>query len=469
MSADTVWFRWLAPSSGVVTFTAPSALPMAIDTYTGSALGHLRAVSSADLTSKTSWRITQGVQYSIRITGAFSSTFALKWATSNAPANDLRTAPVSIGGSSGSLVGDTTAATADPTDPKIDTTVVPASTWYRWTAPATGSYDFDTNGSLVSTMLGVYTDADPSQSIIDSSGECSNFYDVATASVRFAATAGSSYLLMVGGTNDGEQTAASIGGPVQLNWRQAPNAAVASGNDAFASPNHIVGTNGSIAGTTDGATVETGEPAHDGIPARSSVWFSWTPTVTADYVLTALPDDSDACGAGLSVYTGTSLGTLRAVNSSNADSLMSASLASTGGAGVDLSSNAYGMQVHLFAGTTYRIAADGQADPGAFTLRWDIPQAAPILRSVTTGNGSIGVIWSPPKPTAGSARTGYLVTVLTDSLDFDTPDDQVLPVTNAFTTIRGLHNGETYRVLVAAINGAGPGQPAVSGFVTPKK
>jgi Fibronectin type III domain len=229
----------------------------------------------------------------------------------------------------------------------------------------------------------------------------------------------------------------------------------------------------SVTGNTDGATAETGEPAIDGAAARSSVWFSWTPTVTSDYILTALPDDSDACAARLGIYTGTSLSALRAVQSSNEDSLMTASLPSAEG-GIDISGNisssGYGLRVHLFAGTTYRIAANGPSVPGAFTLRWDIPQAAPVIRSATSGNGSVGVIWAPPARTAGSARSGYFVAVIpTNPKDFDTSEPQTLPVTSAFTTIRGLHNGSSYRVIIAAINGSGPGDFALSGAITPRK
>jgi hypothetical protein len=471
LADDTVWYRWRAPSNGVVTFSGSSSLPVAIDAFTGPSLGHLRPASSSETALAATFRVAAGTNYAIRATGFAGSTFALKWATAGAPTNDARSAAAAISGGAGSLVTDATGATSQTTDPKIDTVQPPATVWYRWTAPATGVYDFDTHGSRVDTMIGAYTDATPTALLADSSGDCGgNIFDLTTAGIQFAATSGTSYLIMVSGTLADEPNSASLGGPVQLNWRAATAAPVASGNDAFASPAHITGNYGSIAGDTSGATAETGEPSHEGSPARASVWFTWTPTVTSDYVLTALPDDEEACAPGLSLYTGNSLATLRAVHSLDDDFLMSTVAASQASGATDAGPSAYGLRVHLFAGTTYSIASDGGADPGSFALRWDIPQAAPTIRSATSGNGSIGVIWSPPKNTSGSARTGYFVAVIpTNESDFDTPDSQLLPVNYAFTTIKGLRNGSSYRVMVAAINGSGLGDIAISRPVTPKK
>jgi hypothetical protein len=143
-------------------------------------------------------------------------------------------------------------------------------------------------------------------------------------------------------------------------------------------------------------------------------------------------------------------------------------------AGVDLfssglSTSGFGMRVHLVAGTTYRIAADRFGQPGPFTLQWDIPQAAPIIRSATSGNGSVGVIWSPPPRTAGSPRSGYFVTAIPVSDDVSVDYEPLtLPVTSAFTTIHGLHNGTAYRVIIAAVNSSGLGNFAASAPVTPK-
>ena len=394
---STVWFRWRAPASGVVTFTGSSAIPPDVDAYTGPAIGHLRPVSDdndpEDAESVTSFRVVTGTNYAIRVTSFTGSTFSLKWATYHAPINDTRAAAVAISGGAGSLVADTTAATATTTDPQIDGAEQAATVWYQWTAPSTGLFDFDTNGSKVDTLLGAYSNASTAVELADSDGGCSEASDYTTASIQLSATSGSTYLIMVAGTNDDDPSPASIGGPVQLNWRAVANAPVTSGNDAFAAATRISGTHGAIDGDTDGATAQPGEPAIEGVPARSSVWFSWTPAVTGDYVLSANPDDEDACGPSLAMYTGSSVNALRAVASDDSDDPMSR----TRSADI-INVSSYiggGLEVHLFAGTTYHVDADGGSDPGAFSLTWDIPQAAPTIRSVTAGNGSVGVIWSP--------------------------------------------------------------------------
>src|SRR5205823_11838644 len=46
-------------------------------------------------------------------------------------------------------------------------------------------------------------------------------------------------------------------------------------NDDFNSSTPIVGTNVTVTGTNEGATVEAGEPTHLGF-GQNSVWWSWT-------------------------------------------------------------------------------------------------------------------------------------------------------------------------------------------------
>jgi hypothetical protein len=465
--AGTVWFRWAAPQSGAVTLTVLGGLAMESAVYTGSTLGTLREVDAAGI-GNTQFRATPGTAYSIQVASLAGAAFTLKWAMTTAPANDARGSASAISGVTGSVVADSTAATIDPTDPLIEGYPAPATIWYRWTAPADGWYEFDTHGSQVSSGLGIYADTSPAQLIDDSAAECNglSLLDISSAAVKFQATASSSYLLMVGGSNADDPAAVSLGGPLQLNWRSVANAPVAAGNDAFAAASPISGAFGMVSGNTEGATAEPGEPRIDGMPARNSVWFSWTPPATGTYLVSSLPGLTDGCPAAVAVYTGSSPATLKLVPNTD-EGLPAMSFAGAFSSGADFSSFGGEARVHLLAGTTYHVVADRLGQPGPFTLGWDIPQAAPVIRSATPGNGSIGVIWAPPLPTAGSPRSGYVVMALPvdDSLDGSEP--LTLPVTSAFATIHGLRNGTAYRVMVAAINGSGIGNPAISGPVTP--
>ena len=298
----SVWFRWTAPQSGAVRFSTISALPVAVEAYTGSTWGHLVEVGSNNGGSS-AFRVLSGTIYSIRVTGLAGGAFTMKWATSSAPANDAAADAAALVTGTGSVVADSTAATADAGDPLIEGGKAPATVWYRWTAPADGWYEFDTHGSQVSSELGVFTDTTPVQLVDDSAGDCASFvnFGQTSAAVKFLATSGTSYLVMVAGSNADEPSANSLGGPLQLNWRPAVTAPVASSNDAFASPDVITGTHGVVSGSTDGATAEPSEPAKDGMPARNSVWFTWTPPATGNYALSTFSSLADECPAALAM------------------------------------------------------------------------------------------------------------------------------------------------------------------------
>jgi hypothetical protein len=95
-----------------------------------------------------------------------------------------------------------------------------------------------------------------------------------------------------------------------------PSAFAAPANDNFVARQTIPSSlPQAVTGTTENATVETGEPHHfgGGFPAQSSVWFEWTaPSNVRVKLETCDPDGAP----GIAVYTGTSVGGLTAVANS---------------------------------------------------------------------------------------------------------------------------------------------------------
>src|SRR4029434_10525447 len=100
--------------------------------------------------------------------------------------------------------------------------------WFRWTAPASGEYSFNTAGSVFDTLLAVYTGASVNTlSLIVSNDQAGASI---TSAVNFSATSGSTYHVAVDGY-------AGQMGPLTLNWVVEPPPI----NDNFANATEIAG------------------------------------------------------------------------------------------------------------------------------------------------------------------------------------------------------------------------------------
>jgi hypothetical protein len=108
----------------------------------------------------------------------------------------------------------------------------------------------------------------------------------------------------------------------------------------------------SASGTNADATAEPGEPNHGGSVAAWSVWFAWTPAVSETVVIESCIADA---GTSLDVYTGDSIEGLASVGVR----LYRLDCAGTNPI----------IRLDAVAGTTYRIAVDGDGLAGAFELR----------------------------------------------------------------------------------------------------
>ncbi len=217
-AARSVWFRWVAPSSGLVTLsTSGSAFDTVLAVYTGSALASLAPVASnddsdVDPTSLLTFTASSGTAYSFAIDGydgatgnyALRLTLASGSATNNAFA---AAAPLATGVRTSAL---STAATAEPGEPAHFTGNPAAkSLWWRWTAPVTGFISITTAGSNFDTVLAVYTgSALASLTRIAENDDASD--EDSTSTVFFRAVAGRTYFIAVDGYSGGSGTIALI-------------------------------------------------------------------------------------------------------------------------------------------------------------------------------------------------------------------------------------------------------------------
>ena len=367
------------------------------------------------------------------------------------PPNDSVASAEVLAGESGSRTGTNVDATNEPNEPNHDGE---RSVWYRWTAPAAGTFVFETcNASGVprttfDTILAVFAESGPRLALSDDAcGEQS--------SVAFLADLGSTYRIVVAGYDDDES------GLFTLRWRLVAVAA----NDAFAAAETLEGPRGSVTGSTLGATLEPGEPAH-GPRSTGSVWFAWTSPVTGAIVF-------ETCGSSfdtlLAVYTGTAVTTLTDVGR-NDDSCDEGSR----------------VRLSVRSGVTYRIAVAGYEERGDFVLRWlrppandDVSNARPVRgqRGALSGSNvgatretdeprpseaSIWYRWRAPSATAvaWSTCTTSFDTLLTvyrlagsGRLQFVARDDDACPRNLGSLLVLHPQRGATYYVGVDGIDG----------------
>ena len=265
------------------------------------------------------------------------------------PPNDDFADAAMLTGAPGTVTGTNAYASIEPDEPTLLAGERnQRSVWYRWTAPSDGLATFTTCSGGFDTLMGAFTGTTLSTLVpLDSNDDdCAPFNVSAGSTVRFAAVAGTTYRIVVGGYEGAT-------GTVSLDWTLALPPPPPPGNDAFASAQVLTGPSGSVTASTTNATRETGEPNHGGQSGSASIWYSWTAPSTGNVAF-------DTCGSGfdttLASYTGTVLSTLTLVAGNDDDP-----------------SCGYGSKIQfaVTAGTTYRIAVDGyHAAKGAVTLQW---------------------------------------------------------------------------------------------------
>lgn len=227
----SIWWRWVAPSNGAVTMdTIGSGFDTVLTVYSGATLTNLSEVAINNdapnvLQSRLSFRARAGHEYQIMVDGrlnneGFQGNVRLR--VSLQP--DFE--PGAVVGADlflerGILEGQSARGVANNTffDQELNEPAHGSgrnhTTWWQWTAPATGLVDIRTEGSDFDTYLVVYTgNSITSLTPVAANNDQPN---VTWSRVQFLAQQGVSYRIMV----DGRLNNSSFEGNIQLSVNQA--------------------------------------------------------------------------------------------------------------------------------------------------------------------------------------------------------------------------------------------------------
>ena len=207
----SVWWRWEAPSDGMLTVdTAGSNFDTILGLYAGTQVGALRVLAENDddddlgPQSRVTLEVTAGTVYWFRVAGfgSLEGNIVLNW--NLGPSNDLFSNAITISGPSGRTTGRNAGATVESGERGMGT----HSVWWQWRAPSHGAVTIDTVGSSFDTTLGVYTGT--RVDVLTSLAENDDALGLQSR-VTLDVTAGTVYRLRVAGY-DGDT------GTIVLNW-----------------------------------------------------------------------------------------------------------------------------------------------------------------------------------------------------------------------------------------------------------
>jgi Ca2+-binding RTX toxin-like protein len=162
----SIWYSWTAAEDGNLAITTSgSTFDTLLAVYTGGAVNSLTLVAANDddgsgftTSSTVSFAVSNGVTYMVAVDGFAGKVGFLRLRWHPAPANDNFADREALPSTSiGSATGDVQGATTEVGEPSG---LGAGTIWYSWTAPADGTYKFDTVGSNFDSVLAIYEGSD---------------------------------------------------------------------------------------------------------------------------------------------------------------------------------------------------------------------------------------------------------------------------------------------------------------------
>ncbi|HEV2711838.1 MAG TPA: S8 family serine peptidase, partial [Gaiellaceae bacterium] len=275
----SVWYRWRAVRSGTMTMeTRGPSIDTLLAIYTGSSVGSLTPVASNDdvsgaTTSKVTFSVAAGTTYRIALDGKNGVAGYISFSydgTLGAPPNDNFTNRETLSGSSGTVFASNVGATAETGEPDSQFYPQPMSIWYRWTAPRSGLFSFDVNGSATGRDFDLYTGSSLASltpaGVKVGGGRGGHIYLVATSGVTYVIRLNDQY-------NAGDWV---------LNWSDGvsatgPDTTPPESNPTLSSTNTLGWSNDNTVEVTWSGASDSGS----GVDGYSYEW-SQSPTTTPD-------------------------------------------------------------------------------------------------------------------------------------------------------------------------------------------
>ena len=276
--AGSVWYAWTAPSNGPVRFNIPpsggssDARNDRLSIFRGDRITELERVAS-DLWGAIFFA-EKGQSYRIRVSNfARGTALDLRWSQGSRPANDNFAQATELEGADGVVQGNSQGATLEPGE---WFGFAAATTWYRWTAPSGGEWEFRSESPR--RVLVFEGDSIPALRLV-------SYYPGSIG--LFPAAAGREYRIAV------SERDAYSSGPYELRWSsddyyRPPNDDIDNAEliESAPSSEHVIGVEGD-------STVEPDEPVETGVRTKWWVWeapgdgqYTWRLTDTGEVVPT---------------------------------------------------------------------------------------------------------------------------------------------------------------------------------------
>jgi autotransporter-associated beta strand protein len=359
-AAKSVWWTWTAPADGGLTLTTTgSSFDTFVTLFTGNVLSNLSLVAFNDEdplgttnVSRITVNVTAGTAYQISVDGSLGATGSIVLQLTLGPAaspppNDNFANRITLTGTHFSNVtADNTGATRQPGEPFHADALGGKSVWWTWTAPVDGGVTLTTVGSVIDTVVGVYTGNSLASLVFVAGNDEDPLSSTGLESrATFNATSGTTYQIAVDGY-DGDEGFIRLRLDVDTSFPVPPN-------DNFANRIALTGSSITTTGSNVGATFEIDEPMHLVTFGGKSVWWTWTAPASGGVTLDTGGSVVDTI---LCVYKGNSLANLTFVAGNDEDFMTT----------VEGDSKC---RFNVTAGMTYQIAVDGyDGDIGNITL-----------------------------------------------------------------------------------------------------